>query len=68
MAHILQMTLDMSLFEFIVVLLGRIAVLRTYMRPIVADQVVWYVGRSVCLSVTLVSPAEMGEPIEMPFC
>jgi len=31
-------------------LLGRIAVLRTYMRPTVADRVAWSVGRSVCLS------------------
>jgi len=33
------------------------------MRPIVTDRVAW----SVCLSVTLVSPAKMAEPIEMPF-
>jgi len=33
------------------------------MRSIVTDRVVW----SVSLSVTLVSPAKMGEPIEMPF-
>jgi len=26
-----------------------------------------YHGLSVCLSVTIVSPAEMAEPIEMPF-
>jgi len=33
------------------------------MRPVVNDRVVW----SVCLSVTLVSPAKTAEPIEMPF-
>jgi len=32
------------------------------MRPIVTDRVAWSVG----LSVTLVSPAETAEPIEMP--
>jgi len=32
---------------------------RTYMQPIVTDQVAW--------SITLVSPAEMTEPIELPF-
>jgi len=37
------------------------------MWPIVPDQVVWYVCRSVCLSVTVVSPAKMAEPIKMPF-
>ena len=41
--------------EICVILLGRIAVLRTLMRPIVTDRVVWSVGRSLCLSVTLVS-------------
>jgi len=43
-------------------LVGRIAVLRT-MQPIVTDRVAWSVG----LSVTLVSPAQTGEPIEMLF-
>jgi len=33
------------------------------MRSIVTDQVAWSVG----LSLTLVSPAKMAEPIEMPF-
>jgi len=33
------------------------------MRPIVTDRVAWSVG----LSVTLVSPAKIAEPIEMPF-
>jgi len=33
------------------------------MRPIVTDHVAW----SVCLSVTVVSPAKKAEPIEMPF-
>jgi len=37
------------------------------MRPIVTDQVAWSVGRSVCLSVSLVSTAKMAELIEMPF-
>jgi len=37
------------------------------MRPIATDQVAWSVGRSVCQSVTLLSPAETAEPIEMPF-
>ena len=40
-------------------LLGRIAVLRTSMRPTAIDRVAW--------SVTLVSPAKTAEPIEMPF-
>jgi len=39
--------------------------LRTYiMRPIVTDRVAWSVGRSVSLSVTVVSPAKTAEPIE----
>ena len=37
------------------------------MWPVVTDQVAWSVGRSVSLSVTLVSPAKMAEPIEMLF-
>jgi len=37
------------------------------MRPIITDQVAWSVGRSVCWSVTLVSPAKTDQPIEMPF-
>ena len=37
------------------------------MRPIVTDRVAWSVGRSVCRSVTLVSPAKTAEPIKMPF-
>jgi len=41
------------------------------MRSIVTDRVAWSVGLSVCLSVglsvTLVSPAETAEPMEMPF-
>jgi len=41
-------------------LLRRIASLRTYMRPIVTD-------RSVCQSVTLVSPTKKAEAIELPF-
>jgi len=54
----------------LLLLLGRIAVLRTYMLPIVTDRVAWSVGRSVCLSiyrsVTLLSPAKTAGPIEMP--
>jgi len=37
------------------------------MWSIVRDRVAWSVGLSVGLSVTLVSPAKMAEPIEMPF-
>jgi len=37
------------------------------MWPIATDRVVWSVGRSVYLSVTVVSPAKMAEPIEMLF-
>jgi len=37
------------------------------MRSIVTDRVAWSVSLSVSLSVTLVSPAKMAEPIEMPF-
>jgi len=37
------------------------------MPPIVTDQVAWSVCRSVCLSVTIVSPAKTAELIEMPF-
>jgi len=50
-------------------LLGRIALLRTYMRPIVTDRVAWSVGQSVCLyrSVIRVSPAKTAEPVETPF-
>ena len=33
------------------------------MRPIVTDQVAWFVS----LSVALVSPAKMAEPVKMPF-
>jgi len=39
------------------ILLGRIAVLRTYMRPIVTNRIAW----SVCQSVTLVSPAKTAD-------
>jgi len=42
-------------------LLGCIAVPRTWMRPVVSDRVAW----SVCRSVTLVSPANIDDPIEM---
>jgi len=50
-------------FDHLLLLLGRIAVLRTQMRPIVTYRVAW----SVCRSVTLVSRAKTAEPIEMPF-
>ena len=43
--------------------LGRIAVLTTWIRPIVTDRVTWSVG----LSVTIVSPEKMAEPIDMQF-
>ena len=36
------------------------------MRPTVTDGVLWSVCRSVGLFVTIVSPAKMAEPIEMP--
>jgi len=49
------------------ILLGRIAVLRTQMRPILTDRVAWSVGLSVGRSVTLVSPAKTAAPIELPF-
>ena len=48
-------------------LLGFIAVLCTYMRPIVSDRGAWSVSLSVSRSVTLVSPAKTAQPIEMPF-
>jgi len=50
-------------------LLGRTVVLCTYMRPIVTDRAECglSVGRSVSLSVTLVSLAKTAAPIEMPF-
>jgi len=51
--------------------LGRIAVLpvRTYVLPIrpITDRVAWFVGRSVCWSVTVVSPTKTDQPIEIPF-
>jgi len=37
------------------------------MRPTVTDGVAWSVSRSVILSVTIMSPVEMAEPMEMPF-
>ena len=37
------------------------------MRPIVAPGVAWSVSWLVGLYVTIVIPAKMGEPIEMPF-
>jgi len=50
-----------------VTLSGRIAVLRTWMRPIVRDRVAWSVSLLVCPSVTEVSPAKTAELIEMRF-
>jgi len=35
--------------------------------PIVSDRVVWSVGLTVGLSVTLVSPAKMSKAIKVPF-
>ena len=37
------------------------------MRPVVTDRVAWSAGRSVGLSVTIVSPTKTAEPIEVPF-
>jgi len=52
-------------------LLRRIAVLRTYIRPIVTDRVAWSVGlsvdSSVCQSVTLVRIAKTAKAIELTF-
>ena len=45
-------------------LLGRIAVLRTYMRPIVTDRVAWSVGLSLRHDY---EPCKTPEPIKMPF-
>jgi len=44
-------------------LLGRIAVLRTLMRPVVTKRVAWSGSRSV----TVLSPSKTVELIEMPF-
>jgi len=49
-------------------LLRRIAVLRTYMWPILTDRVAWSVSLSVGLSVSpLVGRAKTAEAIELPF-
>jgi len=37
------------------------------MQPIVTDGVAWFVCLSLCLSVTLMSPAKTAKPIEMLF-
>jgi len=37
------------------------------MRPAITDQVAWSISLSDSVSVTVVSPAKMAEPIEMPF-
>ena len=39
----------------------------TWMQPVVTVGVALSVGQSVCLSVTIMSPAKMAEPIEMLF-
>jgi len=41
------------MFTIALLLLGRIAVLRPYMLPVVTDRVAWSVGLSVSLSVCL---------------
>jgi len=49
-------------------LLCRIAVLRTYVRPIVTDRVAWSVSLSVDVSVSHTSdPSKTAEAIELPF-
>ena len=37
------------------------------MRSVVTDRLAWSVGQSVGLSVTIASPENVAEPIEMPF-
>jgi len=37
------------------------------MRGVVTDGVTWFVGQSVCMSVTIVSRANMTEPIELVY-
>jgi len=37
------------------------------MQPVVTDRVAWCVGRSVCLSVTVVSPAKRAKAIDVLF-
>jgi len=59
--------LDTVVLLTVALLFGCIAVLCTYMQPIVTNRVAKSVSRSVCLSVTVVSPAKAAEPIEMPF-
>ena len=41
--------------------------LRMWVRPIVTDRVAWFIGLSVCLSVTVMNFAKPAELIEMPF-
>jgi len=53
-------------------LLGRIAVLSTYMRPILTDRVAWSVGLSITPSIGLSvchtsEPCKTAAPIELPF-
>jgi len=51
-----------------IIIIGRIAVLRMQIRPIITNRIVWFVGLSVCLSVCHSSrTAKTAEPIEMPF-
>ena len=51
---------SLILCRFYCILLGRVAVLRTLMRPIVTDRVAWSVGLSVRRFVTVVNPAKNG--------
>ena len=51
-----------------IIIIGRIAVLRTQILPIVTNRIAWFVGLSVCLSVCHSNrTAKTAEPIEMPF-
>jgi len=51
---------SLILCRFYCILLGRVAVLRTLMRPIVTDRVAWSVGLTVRRFVTVVNPAKNG--------
>ena len=53
---------------YMIIIIGRIAVLRTYMRPIVTDRGAWSVGLSVSLSVCHTNePCKTAKAIELPF-
>jgi len=54
-------------FSWYISTLGRIAVLPTYIDASYCYRPTRVVCRSVCLSVTLVSPAKTTAPMEMPF-